>query len=172
MKRIILTVMFGLIACVQGFAQFRCCVYYDGYWGDWHGVSNKLYGNNSTMIIYVPEYHRSYYQFKFTIENYYVPTKDEKKRRLKSKEWYQYNGTVEYYVTDDYPTIKDVFKKNAFPSICPAIHRIEAGETPCAKRTAKATIKIEPYKDHPQVYNIWFEDVGFGINLNGLYFND
>ena len=33
-----------------------------------------------------------------------------------------------------------------------------------------STIKIAPYKDHPKIYNIWFEDVGVGIDLGTLYF--
>lgn len=164
--------MVSVITASYSFAQFRACVYYDGYWGEWHNFRNSLYGNNSSMIIYVPDYHRSLYQFKFTISNYHAPSKDEIKYHLKNNEWYQYDGVVEYYVTDEYPTIKDVFKKTGFPSIHPALHDINAGQTPCAKRTAKAIIRIEPYKKHPQVYNIWFEDVGFGINLNGSYFND
>ena len=41
---------------------------------------------------------------------------------------------------------------------------------PTKKVTKKATIKIAPFKDRPQTYNIWFENVGFAINLNDTYF--
>jgi hypothetical protein len=165
MKRYIITLFFALISITQSFAQFTSSVYYDGYWGNWHKWANKLYGNYGGMIVYNPNYHRSLYQFKFSITNYRAPSKDEIKQHWKSKEWFVYYGVVEYYVTDDYPTIKDALKKFNFPAIFP-----KEGPRPIAKRTANATIKIAPYKNHPKVYNIFFEDVGFAIDLEDSYF--
>lgn len=45
-----------------------------------------------------------------------------------------------------------------------------SADGPRVKRTTRAKIKIAPYKDHPVVYNIWFDNVGFGINLETSYF--
>ena len=42
--------------------------------------------------------------------------------------------------------------------------------TPCVKRTCNATIKIAPYKKHPQMYNIWFDGIGVGIDIRYLKF--
>jgi len=146
-------------------AQVSASVWYDGYWGKWQSYGNIIYGNYSSMIIYRPDNHPSDYQFKFTITNYRTPTKEEIKWHLKNNEWYQYDGFVEYYVTDKWPTIKDVFKFWNFPSITPSQHRVEEGESPCAKRTAKAIIRIKPYKDHPNCYNFRFDDVAFAVEF-------
>ena len=170
MKKILISILFSIFAVSSSAVKFSTCAWYDGYWGNWESIEFNIRGNYSGMILYDPDYHPSYYSFKFTINNFIPPTKDEKKRHIKSDEWYQYEGVVEYYVTDAYPTIKDVFKKFPFPSVCPALHKVEEGQTPCAKRTVKATIRIAPYKDHPKVYNIMFEDVRLGIDLEGNTF--
>ena len=52
----------------------------------------------------------------------------------------------------------------------PSQHNVDKGQMPCVKRTVQATIKIAPYKDHPKVYNIWFEDVAMAIDLGNMYF--
>lgn len=169
MKKGLLFLVFVLLAVSNGSAQVRAqvsaSVWYDGYWGKWQSYGNIIYGNYSSMVIHHPDHHPSDYQFKFVITNFNTPTKDEMKWHLKNNEWYQYDGYVEYYVTDKCPTIKDVFKFWQFPSITPSRHRIDAGEEPCAKRTAKAIIRIKPYKDHPSCYNFWFDDVAFAVEF-------
>ena len=45
--------------------------------------------------------------------------------------------------------------------------------TGLTKRTARAKIKIAPYSHKflkPIVYNLWFEDVGCGIDLSSCHF--
>ena len=175
MKRLVIPILLAFIATSYSFAQFSASVWYDGYWSDWHTIypSNyKLYGNYSSMIIYASQAHRSSYNFKFTIANYRTPSKDELKQYRKNNEWIQYNGTAEYYITDDYMTIKDIFKETNFPSICPWKHQVDKGQTPCLKRTVNAIIRIQAYKDHPKRYSIIFDDVALCIDLESLYFKE
>lgn len=132
----------------------------NNYWNSWEQASGVgVYGNYSGFSI-------SYYGasnwdwfFKFHIDNYREPSKDEIKRHLKDKSWYVYSGTVEYYVTDKYPTIEAVMRATGAHLLPPngSDHRV--------KRTARATIKIEPYKKKPKVYNIYFDGVGYAIDL-------
>ena len=152
-------------------AQISTNIYYDGYWGTWKKEYDtytkdswyQLYGNNSGFIIYNQIFHPSQYFFKFQIDSYSAPSKEERKNHRKNDIWYEYTGTVEYFVNSDYPTIKDALKGvYAFPCV-----RNDNGN----KRTARAIIKIAPYKKYPQVYNIWFEDVGIAIDLGSLHFN-
>jgi hypothetical protein len=160
--------------------QIKTCGYFNGYWGPWEEhyfmdiygridetlLCQKVYGNYSGFCIYQGQLHPSYYSFKFQITNYVEPSKKIKKEHLKSKQWYEYSGIVEYYVTDKCPTAKAAVMSciGNFPCILPTAEGAK-------KRTANARIKIEPYKDHPKVYNIWFEDVGVGIDLGFITFN-
>lgn len=181
-KRLLLLVAFVLFA-ISAKAQISTCAYYDGYWGKWEphyllplysGQQRKdyfaLYGNYSGFIIYWKNNHPSEYFFKFQINNYVPPTKEQIKEHYKRKEWYEYTGTVEYYVVESLPTIKELLKKHGHPiySYNPNNH----GNEPTAKRIANATIKIAPYKKRPKVYNFWFDDVGFAISLDYIQFNN
>lgn len=140
-------------------------VYYNGYWGNWELYDARIYGNYSSIAFYHPLDHPSKWTHKFTIDNYSTPSKKEIKEHWKKKIAYEYQGTFEYYITDYYPSIKKIFESWNYPCVFPSQHNTEKGDMPCVKRTVPAKIKILPYKDHPRVYNIWFEDVGFAINL-------
>ena len=170
MKKLFLILILFAVSCKVNCSVISTCVYYDGYWGKWSKVNIGIIGNYSTMTLYNEQYHPSLYNFKFTITNYRIPTKEEQKQHIASNRWIEYEGFVEYYIIDEYMTIKEIFKKFNWPSICPALHKVEEGQTPCVKRTVKAIIRIQPYKDHPKRYNIVFEDVMFGIDLEDNFF--
>lgn len=163
-------------------AQIKVNAYYDGYWGEWedgavggflYGQPDKrlpylkVYGNYSGFCIYYSNSHPSTYTFKFQTNNYYTPDKKTRKEYLKNNKWYEFYGTVEYYVYDEQPTIKDILKAKTefvhFPVIQPTFKSAR-------KKTASAKILIAPYKEHPQVYNIWFEGIGVAIDLGTIYF--
>lgn len=178
-KKILLCVSFIFLVIIAK-AQIRTCAFYDGYWGEWkeqwipslfsstpEEFFYKLYGNESGFIVYDVGDHPSEYVFKFQINNYIAPTKQQIKEHNKKQEWYEYSGIVEYFVVENYPTIKDILKKWGFP----LYHQHVTG-TPVAKRVANATIKIAPYKKHPELYNIWFDDVAIGIHLVYVHFTN
>ena len=93
--------------------------------------------------------------------------KEQRKSDYKLGIWYEFTGTVEYYICDDYPTIYDSFKSSKRASF---INPQNPDGRPTKKVTSKAKIKIAAFKDHPVCYNIWFDNVGLGIDLNNLYF--
>jgi len=176
MKRILLLLMISSfsILSVKGLSL---SVYLDGYWGPWDSWNlYSLYGNYGGFCCYwqgrysFESNHPSEWEWRFTINNYNEPTKKERKEHWKKNIWYEYQGTFEYYISDEYQSIKQMFREHGRPCVSPANHRTEKGQMPCVKRTVPATIKIAPYKDHPKVYNIWFEDVGFAISLDNSYF--
>ena len=152
-------------------AQIKTSSWYDGYWGEWrsHYKEYKIYGNYSGFIVYKNGDHPSEFIFKFNINmfDFLEPPKKIKKQMIELNKWYKYPGTVEYYVTESYPTITAVLRTFGFPYF-----NSNSGSTgnPCVKRTADATIQIAPYKDHPECYNIYFDDVAVAISLNGVHF--
>lgn len=180
MKRIIISLLLFVIPLFIS-AQIKVCGYYDGYWGEWedayctnlYGMLDtslpylNVYGNYSGFCTYQNTAHPSNYSFKFQITNYTIPDKKTKKEHLKNGKWYEYSGTVEYYVNEELPTIKEILKRRSFFGRFPSISQSNGTK----KRNVNATIQIAPYKDHPKVYNIWFEGVAVGIDLNTVYFN-
>ena len=159
-------------------AQIKTNSWHDGYWGEWKSHTTRyyrlppsykynLYGNASGFIIYEKGAHPSEYIFKFQASNYVTPDKKTKKSHYKNNIWYEYSGIVEYYVTEKYPTIEAVLKAYEFPYF-----NCNSGSNgnPCVKRTSQATIKIAPYKKHPECYNIYFDNVAVGISFDGVYF--
>ena len=93
----------------------KFCCYYDGYWGKWSSFSAEMRGSYNGFVLYLPWEHPSNYFFSFDIDNRTPPTKKEVKEHGKKGLWWEYTGTVEYYVCDVYPTIRDCFKEFGRP---------------------------------------------------------
>jgi len=150
-------------------AQISLCAYLDGYWSSWTtGYGLKIQGNYNGFIIYDENDGPWDPMFKFTINNFYMDT-DSRSRKLQGDRWYEFSGTVEYKICDQYLTAYSLFKDQKGPSFITDRALKEAGR-PGKKVTSRATIKIAPYKDHPKVYNIFYDNVGLGIDLNNIYF--
>ena len=179
MKVKLILFAFLLNLALVGKAQISTCANYDGYWGQWKSHTTRfmysspsykygLLGNYSGFTIYNRYDHPSNFVFKFLIYGYSEPTKKEKKEHYKNNEWYEYSGAVEYYVTERYPTIKEVLKAWDFP-----IYNSSSAtsDNPCVKRKVyDAKIMIAPYKKRPRVYNLWFDDVGIAIDMEDSFF--
>lgn len=160
MKKIILTFLFFLLPLTT-FAV-KGCICLNGYWGAWTTLS-LITGSGyiNDFVLYYINVHPSQYFARITISNFTVPSKDEIKYHLKNRCWYEYSGTVEYYVSDAYPTIESILQKGW-------IYWMDMhpdGYTHYVKRTANASIKIAPYKKEPNVVNIFFDNVGIGLQF-------
>lgn len=161
----------SIMISLSSFAQISTCAYYDGYWGQWKKhyseytghCSYKIYGNYSGFIVYYSSSHPSEYILKFQIDSYTPPTKDLIKYHYKNNIWHEYSGYVEYFIDSSYPTIKSALKSWTFAFVS---NRAES-----IKKTARATVKIAPYKKHPKVYNLFFEDVAIAIDLGDWRFS-
>lgn len=175
---------------VYGKSNFYTAYRVGGYWSKWH----KEYFN-----LYDPETYRSNsiaYGINRSLQNgggsdYFIFDKGE----IPSKNYFlrihidnyrqdqdAFNGYVEYYVSDEYPTAEKLFEK--------IYYHIQRGETSggglnffprvkgnaqyphTVKRKANATIKIvRRYKagrnlNEPSIINCWFDNVGFGLDLS------
>ena len=107
---------------------------------------------------------------------------------MKNNLWWEYQGTVEYYICDLYPTLTDFVKikyrflrdfdvnDSEYEKKLSALKasKMLKGQsfTPISfkKIIKQATIKIAPYKKVPRVYNIYTDDCGIALDLRGLYF--
>lgn len=145
--------------------------YVDGYWNKWiqtGGYVNEkynglsYYGHYGGFQIYDSNENPWNYSFKFEITNFKKPTKEEIKYHLKYKLEYTYYGTVEYFVSEEYPNVESAFRKNMM------LQRQKYGKNR-VKRTTMAEIRIAPYKTHPEVYNIFFDDVGVAFQIGKLW---
>ena len=169
MKKVIFIVYLLLCVSFNALGQIKTCAYFDGYWSEWRPESSvvKIKGNYDGFILYLEKEGPWNYRFKFTIDNMFFPNKKQRKKDIKEGNFYEFTGTVEYYITDDYPTILELFRKNKGALFAPA--KLENGR-PTKKVTSRATIKVAAFKDLPKDYNIWFDRVAFGISLGTLYF--
>ena len=168
MKKLLILILLSTFSMMTK-SQIRTTYNLDGYWGTWRSqVSYNVYGNYSGFVLY-ESYHPSDYVFKFQIDSYKAPDKKTIKRHRKNNLWYNYYGTVEYYVSEKYPTVRAMLKAKGFPF---RDYGWGVAGNPRVKRTAKAKISIQPYKKYPRVYNIWFDDVAVGIDLWDVHFNN
>lgn len=106
--------------------------------------------------------------FKFGIDNFKKLDKKEIKKHWKEKQAFIFNGWVEYYVAEEYPTIKSQFEAGNsmfnLPFVTPSSSK-EWNYGPYVKRHAKASIKILPFKKFPETFYIYFEDVAVGVSF-------
>lgn len=182
MRNLIISIIMWISISIPSFAQFgfntySTCAYYDGFWSKWDDRYTNifdLYGNYHSIAIYEANTHPSNFYFKFEIDNFQIPDKKTIKNHYKNKTWYEYSGWVEYNITDQYPTAKDALRNNPilFPNF-PYVLPQQRGDTkPTVTKRVRATIKIEPFKKTPKVYNIFYENVGFAINLENNTFRN
>lgn len=143
------------------------CNYIDGYWGEWNQPAYQLniQGNYDNFIIYDSFYHPSNYMVKIIINNFrYNIDKKEKKRRRKENLFYEYSGIIEFYLlTNESPstTKQWVYNWNSRNFIPQKDDNI----FPSKKIEYPAIIKIEPYKDLPTTYNIFFDGYGIAFSI-------
>ena len=156
-------ILFSTVFSTAGFCQraFESTTLINGYWGDWQlQTYYNLRGSLDDFIIVDKYSHPSDYILRIKIDNFSIETdKNEIKRRIKSKDYYKYTGTVEYYANSTYPDFKS------------QLHNWPYAGAPGAtfsgviQRIRNAKINIQPYRKNPSVYNIYFDNIGIAINL-------
>lgn len=139
---------------------------YRGEWSSWRNIYEKSFRYNDGSGFELKNSGGTIF-FSFQISNYVAPTKAQIKAHLKSNQWYEYTGYVEYYVSDEYPTAEAIAKANVI-----IIPNAREDVTPKVKRRAYATIKIAPYKKNPYCYNLFFDNIGIGFGVQGMKYGD
>lgn len=159
-----------LHALTVGYADhFSTCFCYKSQWSNWEKhyfptssysrqyddfrISSSTASNGDIIGLSLSDSGGNVY-YSFRINNY---TPGQK----------QFTGTVEYYVNDNYPTAEALAKANHF--VRP---NYRTDQTPSVKRTARATIKIVNDEKKPQVFNIWYDNIGVGFSVRNVYWHD
>ena len=161
MKKIICSLVVVLLSFnLMAQTTFGICTNVDGMWSSWRYFSGCLYGSYGQILQYNYGTHPAEFIWRFTINSFYSPQRND--------QWLEFSGTMEYYISDKYPDARSQFLDRRQQGFVVAPYSKNQGQI--YKKTSNAIIKIGPYKGHPQVYNIFFDGVGFGLDLNGTYF--
>lgn len=135
--------------------------YIKGYWGEWKTPLPFLYakGSYDNIVLYPRGNHPSDFCVHLIIKDFRGKIdKKEKKRRLKEDDSYQYNGSIEFYLSDTERTVLDWVK--SFGIMTPDTKYKDA-----YKVSFPAIIKIKPYKDNPELYMVFFENMGIAFTF-------
>lgn len=161
--RQILCLMF-ILTTLNSFAQWKESFNYRGDWSSWQPAYGEIshYVDDSGIILKTPG-GQTYFSFQIT--NYIPPTKKQLKEHLRSGQWFEYSGVVEYSVNDAYPTAESLAKASRF-----VIPNPRVDQTPSVLRRTTCRIKIEPYKKLPSNYNVYFDNIGVAISIQGMTF--
>lgn len=138
---------------------------YKGSWSYWESVRGyyrvvRYRDGNGCYVQAIPS---NMVVFSFKMNNYTPPSKKERKRHKETDDWFEYEGIVTYYVTDQYPTAEAFSKEARFVLPDP-----RKSDTPYVKRTATARIRVSPdwIEDCPNLFNIWFDGIGVAISVD------
>lgn len=161
MKKILLLLILVCTSIVATAQRANFC--YKGEWSQWREYPGRTFSNSDNSAIVLKSAGGTQY-FAFFIDHYVKPSKKDLKQHIKSDTWFEYTGTVEYCVNDEYPTAESLAKACRFVVPNPRVQ-----DTPTVTRTTRATIKIAPYKEVPVVFNIWFDNIGIGISVRDFH---
>lgn len=135
------------------------CYYKDGYWGNWHSdykKSRQTSGTNQNFVLHNKYGHPSDYTIKIDISSP-LPSDD-----VLQKQWVVRSGLVTAYVRKGISSRRE---QNLY--IIQNFGNVENVGT-FIKVTRSATIKIKIFRKGRICYNIYFDDVGIGIDMPKL----
>ena len=163
--RYLFVLILSLLGIVNGKADRVETAYsIDGYWSRWTYQSYEIAGTLADCVLVKGWNHPSAFNLRIKINNYSKPSKSEIKDHIKNDKWFEYSGTVEYWVSEEYPTIKDALKKTGDLVSNPDSKYSSQKSGAKVKRTANAKIKIQFNKDGSLLsYNLFFDGIGYGI---------
>lgn len=148
----------------------KTSIHKNNYWTDWKSCSSVAFrGNWSQMTAYnTVTGNTSTFYFRLTINGFSLPDNKTKKSHLKTKSWYEYSGSIEYWIDDEHLDFISTCSLTGFP--IDANPSVKTDNTPSIIKKSTAIIKISPYKKYPEVYNVWFDDIGFAFSMCGQHF--
>lgn len=156
----LLTLLCSLEVCSTPY--IKTAIYQNGAWSSWYSSSFvKCYGTWDRFLAYdIATQDLSNFYFRVTIDGFSIPNKKTRKAHIDNDEWYEYTGYFEYWIDDDHmdflSTLNGSFPIRANPTV-------KNGNRPSIIKKVPAIIKIPPYRKYPELYNIWFEGIGFAF---------
>lgn len=175
MKRLILSLFVVLLSISANAIGYN--FYYDGNWHGWFNQPTAGTGtwNDFKFFDAAEGYGISNYWLRVIVNNPILPDKKERKKMMKENQWLEFDGTIEYYICDDYPTAYDIWSKRDHGWVRGALrgdgllrhifHDDKWNERPTKRIKKNVRIRIAPFKKNVRSFNIWWENVGLGITL-------
>lgn len=163
MKKLFLLFLLTIFStCVYSTSWIKTAIYQNNIWYPWEKGSNvTMSGYYEQFSVHSTLYDSSHFYFRVTINNFSIPDKKTRRARMKSDEWYEYTGTIEYWIDDEHMNFISCISGNSVPiAACPWT---KYDKTPSIIKKSPATIKIAPYEKYPVTYNLWFEGIGFAF---------
>lgn len=142
----------------------KTAVFQNNIWYPWEDSSNvKQSGSYNQFVVHSLYDDPSRFYFRVTIDNFYIPDKNNRKAHIKSGEWYVFSGTIEYWIDDDHMDFLSCLPsyKKSVPIEAVPWHKYDG--RPSIIKKSPATIQIAPYEKFPQTYNVWFEGIGYAF---------
>jgi len=175
MKRFVLSLFIALLSISANAVRYN--LYYDGMWHGWDDVIGySVSGYYANFYLYNRADGFSNYVLRVTINDYKEPDKKIKKMLIKNNQWIEFDGTVEYFICDDYPTAYDIFKNRRHYYYGLAHYGLNLiywnyrdeqwNQRPTVRVKKGCKVRIAPFKKRPEMLNVSWENVGLGINLN------
>lgn len=185
MKKVFFSVLllfaFSNIALGQSQMTLKTSAYVHGYWTDWwgNGYSTPLRhwhtlewtgrGTFAGLEFRDSRVDPWNWCFKMYLDGDYLPIGKKALKKFQKEHdgsWCEYPGWVEYYVSDEYPTIEKILEKEHFPFIDPTTKT--SGKI--VKRKAKAVVKVSTFSwsynySYPCSFEILFDGCGLRISL-------
>lgn len=142
--------------------------YIDGMWSEWSSFNliptNQFHayitGSYDDFVIHPKGHHPSNFNIRVRF-NGIVPEPDakERRRRIRKKDWYKFEGTIEFrgYIACLCDGTVGSGTDREWNSWCGMIVGTDPNPNPYTVKIP-ATIKISPYKKKPYCYNIYFKN--------------
>lgn len=147
---------------VYSTSWIKSAIYQNNIWYPWKKSSYvKMSGYYGQFSVHDELDGSSYFYFRVTINNFSIPDKKTRKAHLKSDEWYEYTGYIEYWIDDDHMDFLSCLETYAIPIKAVPWHHFDG--RPSIIKKSPATIKIAPYEKYPVTYNLWFEGIGYAF---------
>ncbi len=169
MKRFVLTII-TCFALTNLYSQ-RYSAYTSYTWDSWANNSWKyVYSDGWVYAIpYSGNPRDFYFRFHYRELGLHELNKSQWKTTKANKGWLEnMSCTFEYFVTDEYPTIKDALVAHSWP--CAKYYHSSSSGMPIVKRTTTAQVKaLYTDDDEVRTLNFWIEGYGFGISVQWDY---
>lgn len=170
--RILLLLITSIISLSTSFAygsddfrpEWGCSV--ENRWNNWSHGDYRFNGRWNDFVVYSS--YNAPWCFAMRVKaNGSWPSKSAIKEYKKSGKNFVYDATIEYWVCDKYPTIKDILKTSSYgiklvnnPEALSAQEKKDLGNI--VKRTAKGKLYLLPWRD---MIKIFFDDIAIGIDI-------
>ena len=167
MKRIIFIIILAFISVgLYSTNWIKTAVYQNGTWYPWReGSYVTLSGTWNFFAVHSEHNDASQFYFRIKIDNFTIPSKKVRKEHIKNNKWYEYSGYIEYWIDDEHMDFVSAIGKDSSLGVVPDAVTPwgKYDGRPVIAKKSPAIIQIQPYKNNPQLFNIWFEGIGYAF---------